>query len=149
MRLMSKGEYFIIPKGTKFTGSGKLGLKNWFFVWFEALGLKFDQILCVRTKFFTDFEALKCKFPKTLWFQANLESWGTEKFWNEGLREWSGGCEKSVLRVAHTHIPFSGEYPTRMWYTVYWDNAWCMYLIMKIKHDRSLKEMEKDTPLFN
>ena len=26
MRLMSKGEYLIIPKGTKFTGSGKLGL---------------------------------------------------------------------------------------------------------------------------
>ena len=28
MRLMSKGEYLIVPKGTKFTGSGKLGLKN-------------------------------------------------------------------------------------------------------------------------
>ena len=27
MRLMSKGEYVIVPKGTKFTGSGKLGLK--------------------------------------------------------------------------------------------------------------------------
>ena len=27
MRLMSKGEYLIVPKGTKFTGSGKLGLK--------------------------------------------------------------------------------------------------------------------------
>ena len=25
MRLMSKGEYLIVPKGTKFTGSGKLG----------------------------------------------------------------------------------------------------------------------------
>ena len=28
MRLMSKGEYLIVPKGTKFTGSGKLGLKE-------------------------------------------------------------------------------------------------------------------------
>ena len=28
MRLMSKGEYVIFPKGTKFTGSGKLGLKE-------------------------------------------------------------------------------------------------------------------------
>ena len=28
MRLMSKGEYVIVPKGTKFTGSGKLGLKK-------------------------------------------------------------------------------------------------------------------------
>ena len=28
MRLMSKGEYLIVPKGTKFTGSGKLGLKT-------------------------------------------------------------------------------------------------------------------------
>ena len=27
MRLMSKGEYLIVPKGTKFRGSGKLGLK--------------------------------------------------------------------------------------------------------------------------
>ena len=26
MRLMSKGEYLIVPQGTKFTGSGKLGL---------------------------------------------------------------------------------------------------------------------------
>ena len=31
MRLMSKGEYFIVPKGTKFTGSGKLGLKIYIF----------------------------------------------------------------------------------------------------------------------
>ena len=28
MRLMSKGEYFTVPKGTKFKGSGKLGLKG-------------------------------------------------------------------------------------------------------------------------
>ena len=26
MRLMSKGEYLIVPKGTKFMGAGKLGL---------------------------------------------------------------------------------------------------------------------------
>ena len=28
MRLMSKGEYVIVPKGTKFTGLGKLGLSK-------------------------------------------------------------------------------------------------------------------------
>ena len=28
MRLMSKGEYLIVPKGTKFTGAGKLGLNQ-------------------------------------------------------------------------------------------------------------------------
>ena len=28
MRLMSKGEYLIVPKGTKFMGSGKLGLNE-------------------------------------------------------------------------------------------------------------------------
>ena len=28
MRLMSKGEYLIVPKGTKFTGAGKLGLSR-------------------------------------------------------------------------------------------------------------------------
>ena len=27
MRLMSKGEYLIVPKGMKFKGSGKLGLR--------------------------------------------------------------------------------------------------------------------------
>ena len=27
MRLMSKGEYLIFPKGTSFTGASKLGLK--------------------------------------------------------------------------------------------------------------------------
>ena len=27
MRLMLKGEYLIVPKGTKFTGAGKLGLR--------------------------------------------------------------------------------------------------------------------------
>ena len=41
MRLMSKGEYLIVPKGTKFKGSGKLGLK---------LRLKIDPSseLCVQ-----------------------------------------------------------------------------------------------------
>ena len=28
MRLMSKGKYLIVQKGTKFMGSGKLGLKS-------------------------------------------------------------------------------------------------------------------------
>ena len=28
VRLMSKGEYLIVPKGTKFMGSGKLGLEK-------------------------------------------------------------------------------------------------------------------------
>ena len=28
MRLMSKSEFLIVPKGTKFAGSGKLGLRN-------------------------------------------------------------------------------------------------------------------------
>ena len=28
MRLMPKGEHVIVPKGTKFTGSGKLGLSD-------------------------------------------------------------------------------------------------------------------------
>ena len=27
VRLMSKGEYLFVPKGTKFTGAGKLGLR--------------------------------------------------------------------------------------------------------------------------
>ena len=31
VRLMSKGEYLIVPKGTKFTGAGKLGLNRQIF----------------------------------------------------------------------------------------------------------------------
>ena len=31
VRLMSKGEYLIVPKGTKFTGAGKLELSPIFF----------------------------------------------------------------------------------------------------------------------
>ena len=34
MRLMSKGEYVIVPKGTKFRGAGKLGLKVGIFLLF-------------------------------------------------------------------------------------------------------------------
>ena len=33
MRLMSKGEYVIVPKGTKFTGAGKLGLTYPLHIW--------------------------------------------------------------------------------------------------------------------
>ena len=33
MRLMSIGEYLIVPKGTKFTGSGKLGLNDNYYCW--------------------------------------------------------------------------------------------------------------------
>ena len=36
MRLMSKSEYLVVPKGAKFTGSGKLGLG--FRVVFSVLG---------------------------------------------------------------------------------------------------------------
>ena len=60
---------------------------------------------------FSDFEALKCKFSRNLWFQANVGSWGTKKFWNGGFREGSGGCERRVLRAAHNCTPFSAEYP--------------------------------------
>ena len=42
VRLMSKGEYLIVPKGTKFTGPGKLGLK----VDFSKLHF---QINCLRS----------------------------------------------------------------------------------------------------
>ena len=34
MSLMSKIEYLIVPKGTKFTGSGNLGLKEIYIIWF-------------------------------------------------------------------------------------------------------------------
>ena len=37
MRLMSKGEYLIVPKGTKFTGAGKLGLRNCNEKWNECI----------------------------------------------------------------------------------------------------------------
>ena len=39
MRLMSKGEYLIVPKGTKFTGAGKLGLRGHCWVHFSHKSL--------------------------------------------------------------------------------------------------------------
>ena len=44
MRLMSKGEYLIVPKGTKFTGLGKLGLIT------TTVGI---STLCVNTVYVT------------------------------------------------------------------------------------------------
>ena len=40
MRLMSKGEYLIVPKGTKFMGSGKLWLSATFSLKYGKLPLK-------------------------------------------------------------------------------------------------------------
>ena len=95
------------PKSRKYgrrkRTAAKFGvLKKWFLTNLRLLELKFDQILGLRTELFPDFEALKCKFSKILGFQENVGSWGTEKIWNGGLREWSGGQKKRVLRVSHT-----------------------------------------------
>ena len=38
---MSKGEYLIVPKGTKFTGAGKLGLNLYDF--YLGTGLQFHD----------------------------------------------------------------------------------------------------------
>ena len=47
---MSKGEYLIVPKGTKFKGSGKLGLEYWFLWWrgvvLEICPLKDGSLFC-------------------------------------------------------------------------------------------------------
>ena len=58
MRLMSKGEYLIVPKGTKFTGSGKLGLTNCSHV---KLLTEFWSVLGFGTELFANFEALELK----------------------------------------------------------------------------------------
>ena len=49
MRLMSKGEYLIVPKGTKFKGSGKLGLNCTYETY-----IKFKEISMTAN--------LRCKF---------------------------------------------------------------------------------------
>ena len=36
MRLMSKGEYLIVPEGTNFAGSGKLGLNEYKQAWYGS-----------------------------------------------------------------------------------------------------------------
>ena len=46
-----------------------------------------------------------------MWFQVKVGSWGTETFWNGGLRKLSGEHEKVVLGVAHTHTPLSTPPP--------------------------------------
>ena len=68
MRLMSKGEYVIVPKGTKFVGAGKLGLKHCFLkflcLWQVAYGLAvFD--FCVKFQVYFRPE----NFQLFSWFQ--------------------------------------------------------------------------------
>ena len=45
MRLMSKGEYLIVPKGMKFKGSGKLGLMRSDVL--SILGVKLSLVIAV------------------------------------------------------------------------------------------------------
>ena len=55
MRLMSKGAYLIVPKGTKFTGAGKLGLKM------ENGHISFSATVAVAE------QDLKLQFMKRYW----------------------------------------------------------------------------------
>ena len=91
--------------------SAKFGVLTDFLSNLRLLKLKLDLMLGIRTELFFNFEPLKCKFSRNLWFQANVGSWGTKKFWNGGFREGSGGRERGVLRAAHNCTPFSAEYP--------------------------------------
>ena len=76
-----------------------------FFVQFEALGTEIWSNFRLKNWFFHGFEALKCKFSKNLRYHANVGPWGTEKFWDGGLRERPGGREKGVFLKGGTY-PF-------------------------------------------
>ena len=54
MRLMSKGEYVIVPKRTKFTGAGKLGLTK------KRLFPKFQLIPILRLQVTHDYVHWLC-----------------------------------------------------------------------------------------
>ena len=58
MRLMSKSEYLIFTKGTKFTGSGKLGLKGKYssiqFRVQNVILLVRNAVVCLKTGFEND-----------------------------------------------------------------------------------------------
>ena len=82
MRLMSKGEYVIIPKGTKFTGTGKLGL---------------TYTLCVRNKFTRD--GGQTLPPKHGTSRVKCLLNGTKRQLNS-----SESCGARTLNPAH-HIP--------------------------------------------
>ena len=58
MRLMSKGEYLIVPKGTKFTGAGKLGLKSALLFILQSIYNAFAQIFTLFKDFFPNFQYL-------------------------------------------------------------------------------------------
>ena len=100
-----------VKKKKKKKPSAKFGVLTDFLSNLRLLKLKVDLMLGIRTELFLNFEPLKCKFSRNLWFQANVGSWGTKKFWNGGFREGSGGRERGVLRAAHNCTPFSAEYP--------------------------------------
>ena len=60
MRLMSKGEYLIVPKGTKFTGSGKLGLISHFLLYLQNYKEFETEILDLQSeKYGLSFEIKK------------------------------------------------------------------------------------------
>ena len=92
------------------------GLKELIFLSnFQVLGTEIWQTFRFKNWTLPRFWGFEMQFSKKkkkkkLWFQVNAGSWGTEKFWNGGLRKRSGGREKGVLRAAGPRISFSGEY---------------------------------------
>ena len=73
-------------------------LKKW------VLPEDFSQIWGLKKNYvLSNFDFFKLKFDKILginltelWFQANVGSWGTEKFWNGGLEKWSKMVQKDL-----------------------------------------------------
>ena len=67
MRLMSKGEYVIVPKGTKFTGSGKLGLRTVGFSRFSyCLHLYYNLFLQIPNTDIFENNVLLCHASHTI-----------------------------------------------------------------------------------
>ena len=99
MRLTSKGEYVIVPKGTKFTGLGKLGLnlKMWLFIWKDL-------------KYFGHHGCQMC-LENTLCIQCIncFEKWYNEKifvpwfgFYNYRYSKLPFLCTQCTLYLCHT-----------------------------------------------
>ena len=76
---------------------------------------------------FPDFEALECKFSKKNMTSGKCRVFRNWTILKWGLTEQSGAHEKGVLRVAHTYIPFSGEYPFG-----HYDRLKCMVYLYSI-----------------
>ena len=122
MRLMSKGEYLIVPKGTKFTGSGKLGLNttykflsnflcNWHELYYSPtffLSTFINWSIDILLEFWCFYQSSEHHFPpclhpelSTTWYDHSTVTYKFQYLWRVWTSQVQGrdcdSCMKPLL----------------------------------------------------